>query len=126
MFVTSPVFGVGGGQYGFKVEENLPEWAFESWEVRKAIGSQDGLLPIYSLHVRILAELGILGLLAWAFNWASLWKRLLRSPHWARKTSLLTCLYIFLTGLSSGSFRPPATWVLLGVLTWLSINNRED
>lgn len=119
MFVQSPLFGIGGGQYGFHVENYLSEWAFESWEVRRAVDERERLLPIYSLHVRILAELGLFGFLIWATSWSICLAKSFGRSEKLYRTAEVMCVYVGIVGLSVGSFRLPGIWIILGLFLWL-------
>ncbi len=65
----NPVFGVGIGQYGFNVEDNLSPKALTSNEVQRWISEDKSVHeywpPAFALYPRIMAEQGVIGLLIW-------------------------------------------------------------
>lgn len=65
----NPVFGVGIGQYGFNVEDNLSPKALTSNEVQRWISEDKSVHeywpPAFALYPRIIAEQGIIGILIW-------------------------------------------------------------
>ena len=68
MFAENPVLGVGFGQYGFHYPDHVRAEDLRSWEVRAHLGLSGyeiGWPPIYSNHVRVMAEMGGVGLAAW-------------------------------------------------------------
>lgn len=65
MFLDYPVLGVGPGQSMFYMEEYLPFWAWLSPEIQGIV--QNAAMNIYNVHVKILAEYGMLGGCIWLF-----------------------------------------------------------
>lgn len=67
--IGSPVFGVGLGQYGFNVEDNLSPKALTSNEVQRWISEDEDVReywpPAFALYPRIIAEQGVIGLIIW-------------------------------------------------------------
>lgn len=122
MFNDHPILGVGLGQYGFSYPKYLKASEFTSWEVRLySIGAEPDWPPIFSLHVRILAELGIIGYLIWAALIAyPLWRSLrsidLDTPVGrAHLAVAMTLSGWMLLGFSIDSFRFFGGWIALGV-----------
>ena len=67
--IENPIFGVGIGQFGFNVEDNLSSKALTSYEVQRWISEDEDVHeywpPAFALYPRIMAEQGIVGLLIW-------------------------------------------------------------
>ena len=65
--IDNPIIGVGLGQFGFYVNEYIPEGAKEnSYEVRNWIDTTVSVWPpVHSLYHRIFAEEGIIGLITY-------------------------------------------------------------
>lgn len=124
MFSEQPLFGVGLGQYGFNYPAHLKAEDFRSWEVREYAMSGDdsyGWPPTYSIHVRLLAETGIVGYAMWLGMVAILALRSLRNAdanstlgrvHLAVAMTLVGWL---LLGLSIDSFRFFGGWITIGI-----------
>lgn len=122
MFRERPLLGVGLGQYGFAYPSHVGAADYRSWEVRRYVTSADPEWPpIFSLHVRILAELGLLGYAIWcALILPVLWRSLPRvdpgtltgRAHLAVSQTLAGWL---LLGTSIDSFNFFGGWIALGV-----------
>jgi uncharacterized integral membrane protein len=125
IFHHRPLLGVGLGQFGFHVLDALPSWAFLSPEVRPMVTFPEAPWPnVYSLYVRLAAELGIAGLLGWTLLWPALF---LRVASWARAVAdqppalrfaaypvALNCFGVLASGVASDTFRTPMMWIALG------------
>lgn len=126
MWLSSPVFGHGFGQYGFQYRMFAPGFAQYSWESTRFLFSHDVefLPPSYNLYTRLLAETGLLGLVVWVSLPAVLLWRALSfrgSPDLSRtEYSGLTCLTLGLVGMlvinvSLDSVRVPFFWIFLAL-----------
>ncbi|MFV0294112.1 MAG: O-antigen ligase family protein [Paracoccus sp. (in: a-proteobacteria)] len=124
MFEERPVFGVGFGQYGFNYPSHVRMDDMRSWEVRSYVTEADIELawpPAYSLHIRLLAELGMFGYFLWL---ALILPPLLRSLRMADGMTYLGRMHLavamtltgwMLLGASIDSFRFFGGWIALGV-----------
>ncbi|MFV0411310.1 MAG: O-antigen ligase family protein [Paracoccus sp. (in: a-proteobacteria)] len=125
MFRERPLFGVGFGQYGFNYPDHIRMEDIRSWEVRgysiDGDNSDLGWPPAYSLHIRILAEQGLVGYLLWL---ALILPPLIRSLRLADGTSYLGRMHLavamtlsgwMLLGASIDSFRFFGGWIALAV-----------
>ncbi|WBU58181.1 O-antigen ligase family protein [Paracoccus sediminicola] len=124
MFEERPVLGVGFGQYGFNYPAHVGMEAMRSWEVRSYVTEADIELawpPAYSLHVRLLAEVGVVGYLLWL---AIILPTLFRSLYYADGATYLGRMHLAVTmtligwmllGASIDSFRFFGGWIALGV-----------
>lgn len=126
IFVDNPIFGVGLGQYAFVAYDMLPEWAWNSYEINNWFVDPDFTWPpVYSLPLRIGAELGVFGLVSWYGVHCYILNVLLRRIRQQErvgaearigKALLSAVFYVFLSGISYDSFRNFSVWVLLGVI----------
>ncbi len=123
MFRERPLLGVGLGQYGFAYPYHIRAEDLRSYEVRVyATGAESALAwpPAYSLHVRMLAETGVLGYLLWlAMIVPLLLRSLWRSDGATAPGRLHLAVAMTLTGwlmlgASIDSFRFYGGWIALG------------
>ena len=124
MFMAHPLLGVGLGQFGFHVVENLPDWIYRSPEVAPMITYPTAPWPnLYSIYARLLAELGIVGLVAWVVLWLGLAARLAaraRSTQSSTRVTLhypiiMNCIGVLVSGIATDTFRTPMIWIALGL-----------
>lgn len=122
MFHEHPVVGVGLGQYGFHYSTHIQAGDLRSWEVRDYVTDAEEVWPpTYSIHARLLAEMGIAGYGIWL---ALLLPPLLRSLMNAGAETALGRMHLavamtlsgwLLLGASIDSFRFFGGWIALGV-----------
>lgn len=122
MFRDQPLFGVGLGQYGFNYPAHLAAEDFRSYEVRQYVADAEPLWPpAYSIHVRLLAETGLVGYAVWL---ALVLPLLLRSLARADVADPLARVHAavamtlsgwLLLGASIDSVRFFGGWIALGV-----------
>lgn len=132
MFREHPVAGIGFGQYGFNFPAHLQAEDFRSWEVRKYVtDAEEDWPPAFSLHVRLLAETGILGYGIWMLL---LGLPLIRSLRACDMTTLvgrghvavaMTLSGWMLLGLSIDTARFFGGWIALGVGLALPVPARQ-
>ncbi len=132
MFQENPILGVGLGQYGFNYPGHLRFEDFRSWEVQQYIdGSHPNWPPTFSIHVRLLAETGIVGYLVWL---GLLLTATIRSLRNADSESAVGRLHLavamtlagwLMLGLSVDSFRFFGGWITLGVAFGLPAAQRR-
>lgn len=126
IFQSHPVFGVGLGQFGFHVAEALPSWGFLSPEVRPMVTFPEAPWPnVYSLYVRLAAELGLVGVVGWSLLWPGLFFALAARARaaanepaeirYAAYPIAMNCLGVLASGIASDTFRTPMLWVTLGL-----------
>ncbi len=124
MFQERPLLGVGLGQYGFHYPYHIRAEDLRSWEVRGYATSGDTMLgwpPTYSLHVRLLAETGLLGYLLWLamivpLLWRSLWRS--NGTSYVGRLHLAVAMTLsgwLMLGASIDTFRFFGGWIALGV-----------
>ena len=128
MYQAYPIVGVGLGNYAFYFEEMLPYRPIA--DVPEALAmitpeyGRDRLITAKNLYLRLLAETGITGFIAFiAFLVANLGSALVlwrsRQPEWRYwgTASLCGLIAITLSALTFDSFVIPNMWVFLGLIT---------
>lgn len=123
VFMDAPVFGVGLGQAGFQLPDQMSPYALTLVEVRDLIFRSDTVLNIKSFWLRLLAETGVIGFSLF-FSWIiisavqslSLLRgaasKLLRAVG---TTALFTLAAFAVEGWSVDTFALPYLWVSLGL-----------
>lgn len=124
VFRQSSVLGAGLGQYGFAYPAEIRAEDFRSWEVRDyAAGGEEIWPPSYAIHVRLLAETGILGYGLWpAILLPLLWRAVPAAvdPGPAGRVQLAVAMTLLgwpLLGASIDSFRFFGGWIGIGYAT---------
>ena len=122
MFREHPLIGIGFGQYGFNYPGHLRAEDFRSWEVRKYVTDAEAdWPPAFSLHVRFLAEIGIIGYALWMLLLVPPLIRSLRHTDSsigigrAHLAVAMTLAGWMLLGLSIDTARFFGGWIALGV-----------
>lgn len=128
IFLNSPVFGSGLGQYAFNAADMLPDWAWQSYEIQNWFTERDSTWPpVYSLPLRIAAELGIAGLFVWygfilslTYNVIRIYSRssAIEGNGVTKKTAVALFIgltYVILSGVSYDSFRNFGVWIIIGL-----------
>lgn len=135
MFADHPFFGIEFGQYGFHVTEYFHAEDYRSWEVRDlyAVSSEPTWPATYSLHARLLSEIGLFGYLVFlAMILPVLFGTLRRSNpdnlrgrmHLAVTMTLFGWLPL---GISIDTFQFYGGWIALGVgLTLLTADRASQ
>lgn len=126
MFLKSPVWGYGFGQFGFHVVDNVPSWGYYSWEVRRWLSQKTVTWPpVFSVYARFGAELGILGVVTWIGIWYTLARTVWRVTFaYQLKTGellpmsfplIMGCYTTLLAGIPMDSLRTPMIWITMGL-----------
>lgn len=127
VFQTSPIWGVGAGQYGFYASEHIAEWAQDNSEIISWTSDNPGTAwpPVHNLYARILAETGLVGFITWLLIWIFLLLSVLRkylyntklkSNYSALEISLIVSIIgLLFVGFSSDSFRHGGYWLTFGI-----------
>jgi O-antigen ligase len=127
-YLAYPILGVGLGNYAFYFEEMLPYRPIaEVPEILLMVTPEPGrdrLITSKNFYLRLLAETGIVGAVAYlAFLMANLgcalYLWLSPDPEWRYwgAASLLGLLAFSLSALTFDSFVIPNTWVVFGLIT---------
>jgi len=124
IFNEHPWLGVGLGNAGFYIPQNLSGYAWGLVEIRDLVYRSMVLLNIKSLWVRLLAETGIIGFSFFTAWWFLCWRtsrkleqdrvRLFHFFGWAGQFVLLALL---LECFSLDSFALPYFWFLPGLVS---------
>lgn len=135
VFTSAPVFGVGLGQAGFQLPDQMSPYALSLVEVRDLIFRSDTVLNIKSFWMRLLAETGVVGFTLF-FSWfvvstaqsLSLLRGAASKLIRAIGTSALFTLIAFaVEGWSVDTFALPYLWISLGLAAGANmISLRED
>jgi hypothetical protein len=129
-FHEHPWAGVGLGASGFYMYGDMPDWTLTTVpEIAKQLSPESRLYPNpKNLHVRLLAETGLLGfILFMAFQFhvlGDILAFLLRTEGWARFAALagvFAWLAITFYNFTQDSLTTPNIWLLPGILVGLSI-----
>lgn len=137
LFLDNPIFGIGLGQYAFQAQNELPSWAWKSYEIVNWFTNPDKGWPgVFSTPARISSELGVVGVVSWYLPIIHLFRRLLCVTRIERvriggrpslgAALLLGMVYVLLYGIAQEGFRQLGAWIVLGaVSTYVSIPNPE-
>jgi O-antigen ligase len=137
MALDHPVFGVGLGQYGFRVADYIPDWALVSEEIRKWISPTEGTAwaPVHNIYVRIASEGGFIGLLLWISMWGSVLLGCIRKyrsntvasgqPDYLGLALVVSIVGVLLSGFNADSFRFFGYWLSLGA-AWAYISQTNS
>jgi O-antigen ligase len=132
VFLQNPVFGVGLGQQTFVSKDFYPDWATEdNWEFRLKYLNEDvkSFPPGYNIYLRIMAELGIVGLVIFLFLLiAILYVAHKMSRNKDEGTSLIaivvfvSILGVFFNWLKMDTFRAFNFWINFALLLVITKN----
>ncbi|MBN1596006.1 O-antigen ligase family protein [candidate division FCPU426 bacterium] len=131
--MAHPVFGAGLGQDGYLFKEYVPQWATYNWWIKKDMEEEmqfKAWPETYSLHTRIIAELGFVGFILWAVFWVALFVEHLATvktftrageayPSYFSLALLGSMCSMLCIGLVNGSFRPLGYWITVGLIWFL-------
>jgi O-antigen ligase len=127
-YLAYPVLGVGLGNYGFYFKDMLPyRPLYEIPEVLNMVtpeAGRDRMITSKNLYLRLLAETGIIGAIAFlAFiitltgNALSMWLESRREWKYWGAASLSGLIAFFLCAFTFDSFVIPNMWVVFGLIT---------
>ena len=134
VFAERPWFGMGLGAAGFRMYDNLPDWALTTVpEIARQLDPSNRLYPNpKNMYIRTLAEAGLFG---FAFYLAYLLGLLGDALSFLRKPGLLrflgiaglcSWLAIFIYNITQDSFATPNIWVNLGILVGMTRATSEN
>ena len=133
MGMDKPLVGFGLGQYGFNVKDYVDEDTKRSDEVKMWIDpNQTAWPPSFSVHFRVLAEFGVVGLILWLGIWISLtvqcFIRFIRNRFDVTGMVIITLIAgIMMSGFNSDTFGYFPYWIVLGMsLLYIEDNNYFD
>lgn len=128
MFAEQPVLGIGLGNFAFYFADHLPdEPLYRTPELLRQITPAEGrntLITPKNLHIKVLAETGLVGMAAYlafllALAGCALFLYTRRSEEarfWGRAAVLGLTAFAF-AALSYDSFALPNMWVVFGLIT---------
>jgi O-antigen ligase len=134
VYAEHPWLGVGLGATGFRMYDNLPDWALTTVpEIARQLDPSNRLYPNpKNMYIRILAEAGLFG---FAFYLAYLLGLLGDALSFLRRPGILrfigiaglcSWLAIALYNITQDSFATPNIWVNLGILVGMTRVNFEN
>lgn len=137
MFLQSPIWGHGFGQFGFHILDTMPSWGYLSWEIRQWLTGPRAFEfwpSSFSIYARFAAELGILGIAAWIGIWVYLARTVWRVTFaYQLKTGkllkisypiIMSCYCALMSGIPLDSLRTPMMWVSMGLASAYIYNVR--
>jgi hypothetical protein len=132
-FNQHPWFGVGLGNAGFYLPQNLPSLGYYSYEIREVLYRLSTLPNVKNFWIRLLAETGIAGFSVfclWLYNaWRSArliyksFSPILRLVALMGQFSLLAFIG---EGFSIDSFAMPYLWVFTGLISAAAFIYRQQ
>ncbi|MDP1545453.1 MAG: O-antigen ligase family protein, partial [Anaerolineales bacterium] len=128
-FEEYPLTGSGLGASGFYIYQNLPDWSLTTVpEIARQLSPESRLYPNpKNLHVRLLAETGLIGFILFlAFQFhvlgdtLSLLKRNELWTRFAAVAGVFAWLAIALYNFTQDSLTTPNIWLVSGIMVGLS------
>lgn len=117
IWLTSPIYGVGLGQYGFHYFRNVWDMA-----IADAVTSERHIAAI--VYVEILSELGILGLLGFAIFWIR-WTRAIKAGRSNGNILYASTFAILVSFLAYPTFNIAFLWCYFGMALVLIYHNND-
>lgn len=117
LFLDYPLLGVGIGQATFYLLDYVPEWIWMSVEMQAAQYN----MPVYGVYLRLLSEVGIVGMTAYLWMWLdalrSAYVRIHDDTYPQRLAVFVGILGLVVAGFNWDLLSYPALWIYLG-LSW--------
>jgi len=132
LFARFPLFGIGPGNAGFFLRENLPPMGDGLAEITRVLYKLNNLPNVKSLWARILGETGLVGFSLFVSWFYVLWHagRFMKTRMTLQLRTLgwmaaLVIIVFLAEGFSVDSFAMPYLWVSLGLVTAASALARQ-
>jgi hypothetical protein len=132
LFARFPLFGIGPGNAGFFLRENLPPLSERLAEITRVLYKLNNLPNVKSLWARILGETGLAGFSLFVSWFYVLWHagRFMKTRMTLQLRTLgwmaaLVIIVFLAEGFSVDSFAMPYLWVSLGLVTAASALARQ-
>lgn len=117
-------FGVGQGQFMFKFQDYVPDWALGAYEIQHALDPLARKVPqAHGMFARMFGELGAIGLIIWLMLWVMCIVKLFAvkkrvGPREKTEIYILLGLTfgILACGMNVDSFRMMVVWISLGII----------
>ena len=121
MGVDNPVAGVGLGQFAFNANKYVNPNALISHEVQNWLDNNtEAWTPAFSIHTRILAEQGVIGLIIWITLWSYVLFKILKK--WKSKkedyyglTLIVSICGVLAAGFNADTYAFAPYWILLAL-----------
>jgi O-antigen ligase len=129
IYETHPWTGVGLGASGFYLYDHIPDWSMTTLsEITRQLTPQAWLYPnIKNMHIRVLAETGLIGFGLYLIFWLVLLGQILdvlrRKDPWSRLiggAGLTTWIVLMFFHFTQDSFIDPNGWWGIGLFIGLS------
>lgn len=134
IFETHPWTGVGLGASGLYLYDHIPDWSMTTLsEITRQLTPQAWLYPnIKNLHLRILAETGLVGFGLYLVFWLVVLGQVIgilarkdRWSQWIGGAGLVTWMVLIMFHFTQDSLIDPNGWWGLGLLLGLSGSNSK-
>lgn len=136
MGLDNPIKGVGFGQYAFNALEYTSEELLLNSEINAALLEEDSSVwaVTHSIHARVFAETGFVGLLLWINTWIYTLikcikiyrKNLMRlNDDYIGLALIISIIGCIIVGFNQESFRFFGYWIILG-FSWSYIIDRNN
>ena len=135
VFTKNPIFGVGFGQQAFVARSLYPGWVKkDNYEFKIFYSNQreKSFPPGYNLYTRLLAEIGIVGFLIFAYLQILILKEARRLSKFQNKDFqilgiilLITTIGLFINWMQIDTFRIYGVWISLAILIKTSAYKHE-
>lgn len=129
IFNKFPFWGVGLGNAGAFIPQNLNSFALQLEEVRRLLFRSEIILNIKSLWIRLLAETGLSGFslfLGWLLSTFGIAQLQMKKTSNLRRASglmgVLVLIAFGMEGFSVDTFALPYFWVSLGIMSGVASN----
>ena len=117
IFLEHPFLGIGWGQGAIWLVEYYPSGAWGSVEIREFFRYAP---VIFGMYPRVLAELGLVGMMAWFCLWgsaiASVYRRFKRQGGQYDMALMVSIIGVLLSGFNMDIFHFWAYWLFLGMV----------
>ena len=121
MGIDNSITGVGLGQYAFNANDYVDNHTLKSHEVQNWLDNNtEAWTPSFSLHIRILAEAGIIGFLIWFVLWAytlfnlfKIWKS--KDSDFYGLTLIVSICGVLAAGFNADTYTFSPYWILLAL-----------
>lgn len=135
IFAKNPVFGVGFGQQAFVARSLYPGWVKKDnyeFEIFYNNQREKSFPPGYNLYTRLLAEVGIVGFLIFAYLQILMLKEARRLSKFQNKDFqilgiilFITSIGLFINWMQIDTFRIYGVWISLAILIKTSAYKHE-
>ncbi len=132
MGIENPLTGVGIGQFGFHITKHINQDAYRSFEITKWLDvNQLQYWPtVFSLHARIIGELGFIGFGIWIVMWIMalfrLIKKYIKEKDVMTLAILVSTIGALISGMNSDTFINYPLWIMLSLVVVVCNKKNEE